>query len=216
MCFWQHQHRDEGYIQWQWQTAASKARKSQISALRLLVLSLMAGHAVQTAVRRANHGLNFARRPSALARRGQTLGRALARRGQAKGRGGLFLGPFPTLSSLRSVATLHRRRWRRRGGSSNYSCSASHLSLILRRERRCFDIFLVNSVILVFWVGNFFAWIFFHGKVFNDCFAFYQILIAFYVCFERVWANPYLDKKDIHAKKSLILNTKVLWAKKCR
>ena len=69
-CFWQHQHRDEGYIQWQWQTAASKARKSQISALRLLVLSL-AGHAVQTAVRRANHGLNFARRPSALARRGQ-------------------------------------------------------------------------------------------------------------------------------------------------
>ena len=70
VCFWQHQHRDEGYIQWQWQTAASKARKSQISALRLLVLSL-AGHAVQTAVRRANHGLNFARRPSALARRGQ-------------------------------------------------------------------------------------------------------------------------------------------------
>ena len=60
MCFWQHQHRDEGYIQWQWQTAASKARKSQISALRLLVLSLMAGHAVQTAVRRATHGLNFA------------------------------------------------------------------------------------------------------------------------------------------------------------
>ena len=59
VCFWQHQHRDEGYIQWQWQTAASKARKSQISALRLLVLSL-AGHAVRTAVRRANHGLNFA------------------------------------------------------------------------------------------------------------------------------------------------------------